>query len=378
MADVVHVITGLNIGGAEKSLYNLLMNGLGKALPSHVISLTDLGKFGPLLIEAGVPVTCLNMTVGRVSFIAFLKLVRELRRLKPKIIQGWMYHGNFAASAAGFFVPGGPSVLWNVRTTLEQTSSWPLITRLLVWAEAYISPFPKVIVYNSYRSKFSHESRGYSPDNGVVIPNGFDTDIWAPSEMERTKFRDSIGVPSDAILLAFVGRNHPQKNLAGLLTSLHPVMLKNLNLYLLLVGRDISYDTPGIAEPLSSLDRDRVIILDERPDIPSVMASLDFFCLPSNLEGFPNVIGEAMSSGVPCIATDVGDSASIVGRNGWVVPPSNTEVLSEALFNAVALTPEERRCLGLLARQSIAQNYSLSSVVNQYLKLYTDTLRNFR
>ena len=119
MTSITHIITGLNVGGAERALHTLLTGGLQGPFDNRVISLMGEGHYGPLLRDAGVPVTCLGMSPGQPSPAAIMRLRRSLRDAPSDIIQGWMYHGNLAASLAARLLPQRPKVAWNVRVSLE-------------------------------------------------------------------------------------------------------------------------------------------------------------------------------------------------------------------------------------------------------------------
>ncbi len=119
--------------------------------------------------------------------------------------------------------------------------------------------------------------------------------------------------------------------------------------------------------------RERCHLLGRREDIPRLNAALDLASSSSCGEGFPNVIGEAMACGVPCVVTDVGDSALIVGDTGRVVPPKNPEALAGAWRELIERGPEQRHQLGAAARCRVGKHYSLQAIVAQYEKLYEDS-----
>lgn len=373
-AKIVHIITGLGIGGAERALHTLLSNGLQGEFSNHVISLVDEGHYGPLLRRAGIPITVVKMRRSFPDPVAIFRLSRLVRSLKPDIIQGWMHHGNLAAYLVKLSVPQSTSMVWNIRSGLDAIELLSKLTRILIHLEGNLSSSAHRIIYNSQRSRTQHEASGFFSKNGIVIPNGFDTEYWGPIIPPIFPMRNSFNLPPDAIVLGFVGRNHPQKDVANFLRSLTKVFAVEQNLYVFIIGRGIDRRDVLLRPLLESLPGERVLLLGERSDIPELMPEFDLFCLSSRTEGFPNVIGEAMSCGVPCISTDVGDAAMIIGDTGWVVPPSDSVAFAEAISAALALSKEERRKIGDMARQRVMDQYSIHSSVDQYKSLYEGLL----
>ena len=370
MSTISHIITGLNVGGAERALHSLLAGGLQGPFRNHVISLMGEGHYGPLLRRAGIDVTCLDMRMGRPTPAALLRLRRILRQQAPRIVQGWMYHGNVAASFGAAGMRPAPKLVWNMRMSFDEFKDHGTATRAVIRLGRWMSGRPAAIIYNSARSRAQHEAAGYAGNRGRVIPNGFDTSLWAPEATDRARVRATLGAGEDAVVLGFVGRHHPEKDIGNLLAALAPVMAAHEAVHAALVGRGIDRQDRTLRGFLDKLPPERVHLLGERDDVPVLMRGFDLLCLPSRTEGFPNVVGEAMASAVPCVVTDVGDAAHIVGDAGWVVPPRDPQALARALSEAVALSGTERQRRGAAARERIVRDYSLGSVVAQYRDLY--------
>lgn len=361
---VLHIITGLNVGGAERALYTLITGGLRETVGHQVISLTGGGHYGPLLRGAGVPVTCLNMVPGRASLRSALRLRRAVRAAAPDIIQGWMYHGNLAASAARRLARPGAVTSWNIRQSLEGFSELKSSTRAIINLGAHLSGGAEAVLYNSARARLQHEARGYASARSQIIPNGFDARKWTPDPGARHRLRQEVGLPADATIIGFVGRGHRDKDIPNLMSAFRHVSMTDQTAHLVCVGSDIE-------ERYSSSRGDgRISYLGQRHDIEHLMPGFDLLCLSSSFEGFPNVIGEAMACGIPCVTTDVGDAATVVADTGWVTPSRDSAALADALLQALAASPEERWARGQAARARIKAHYSLESVVDQYRALY--------
>jgi glycosyltransferase involved in cell wall biosynthesis len=363
---ITHIITGLDVGGAERALFTLLTNGLEGPFRNRVISLMGPGHYGPLLEAAGIPVTCLHMHPGRPSPGAALRLLASVRALPCDIVQGWMIHGNLAATFARRWGKREAALVWNQRLSLETLPDLSRLKRGLIRLEARLSKGPEAIIHNSARSRRQYAAHGYADARALHLPNGFDTDKWAPNADIRQRVRRELAIPDAARVIGYVGRGHPQKDLANLFGAFAKVAPTHSEAVLVAVGRGHEhYAAPS----------DRVRLLGQRGDVPDLMCGFDLLCLSSRAEGFPNVVGEAMASGVPCVTTDVGDARHIVGDTGWVAPPRDTDRLAACLDAALTCTPEALRARGARARARIVKDFSIASVVDRYIALYQSLAR---
>ena len=203
--NIAHVITGLDTGGAEMMLVKLLQAGHRTRWRATVLSLRDRGTLGDSIEGLGVPVATLGLRGSLPGPRHLLRLVRHLRRVGPQIIQGWMYHGNLAATIGRTIARRGTPVIWNIRYTLEGRSQEKPLTAAIIRLSALLSGRVARIIYNSHTSASQHAEFGYSTAGSVVIPNGFDTDRFAPSASARLTMRHSLGVPNDAVVIGRIG-----------------------------------------------------------------------------------------------------------------------------------------------------------------------------
>jgi glycosyltransferase involved in cell wall biosynthesis len=316
------------------------------------------------------------MEQSKATLAHIWRLIDLIRKTKPDIIQGWMYHGNLAAQLASLCTINSASVLWNIRASMYSLSYEKKNTALIIKLGAYLSRYPAAIIYNSMVSASQHETIGYRKDARVFIPNGFDTDLFIPSEEARHSVRTELRIPWESILIGLFGRYHPMKDHANFLKAASLLLERYSNIHFLLAGYGVDNANFQLIEQANNLKiQDHVQLLGERKDIPRLTAALDIGVSASYYgEGFSNVIGEAMSCGVPCVVTNIGDSAKIVGDTGIVVPPSDPQALADGCFELINMTAEQRSKLGLKARQSILDNYSLRAIVRQYEDLYERVL----
>lgn len=352
-----------------------LLSGMDKfRFESLVISLKDKGGLGDKLETLGVPVHGLGLPEEK---FAIWKLFKLVRNYQPDIIQGWMYHGNIAALVAGFVAWKHAQVIWNVRHSLYNIKLEKWSTSQLIRISALLSSTPMNIIYNSKIGAEQHEAFGFSPKRSIVIPNGFDCTLFNASADARQSIRRELSLPEDTILIGMVSRYHPMKDHSNFLHAAGILVKKHAQVHFLLAGRFVDESNPEI----SALIRQHRLsesshLLGERMDMSRIMAGLDVVCSSSYFgESFPNVIGEAMASCVPCVATDIGDSAFIIGDTGIIIPARNADALAHALDTLIAAGCETRIRLGKAARQRILRNFSLDGVVNDYETLYERALR---
>lgn len=368
---LLHIITGLNTGGAERALYALLAGGLADRFNSAVLSLADEGTMGSPIRALGVPVYTLGMRAGLPDLRIIQRLRGLMQKLQPDVIQGWMYHGNLAASLAAHLTPNRTALAWNVRQCLYGIANEKPLTRQVIRANRLLSRRPDAIVYNSKLSRKQHELFGFSAGRGLVIPNGFDLETLRPDPVVGAAIRREWGLPAGVPVVGHVARFHPMKDHAGFLRAAVEVAKRQHDVQFLLVGRDVSPDNPAFSGIIPSDIFPRFVFAGERRDATRLMQAMDVLCSSSAWgEGFPNVLGEAMACGVPCVTTDVGDSAYVVGETGHVVPTSNPEALSNALLSMLNKDLDVRRQLSRDARCRIKESFSLHVIVGQYVALY--------
>jgi glycosyltransferase involved in cell wall biosynthesis len=233
---------------------------------------------------------------------------------------------------------------------------------------ALLSRRPRAIIYNSHLGARQHEALGFAKEKRHIIDNGFDTDLFKPNRDARLKIRAQLGIADDVPLIGCVARLHPMKDHANFLRAAHKVIGVRPETIFVLVGRNT--ETTELVKVICELGLDNnVRALGERSDIPAIMAALDILVLPSAWgEAFPNVVGEAMACGIPCIATDVGDSGRIVGDTGIVVPSRDSDALAQGMLSL--LRRPDRKALGDRARKRIVSEFSLGAMIRNYSDLY--------
>ncbi len=370
---VVHLITGLARGGAETMLYRLLTRLDRQRFASVVVSLTDRGALGAAIAALGVPVHALGMRRGVPAPQAVGRLWRLLRRERPAVLQTWLYHADLLGLVAGRLA-GVPAVVWNVQCSDMDLRHYPPLTALTRRLLAALSRAPQAVVSCSYRAKEDHERLGYRPRRWRVIPNGFDLEQFRPDPAAPARLRQLLGAPPAAPLIGLVARYDPQKDHATFLQAARRLLDMRADVRFVLVGAGVDWHNPRLAAPARALGLEpHLHLLGERDDVAALLPGLDLATLSSAFgEGFPNAVGEAMACGVPCVVTDVGDAAYLVGDTGRVVPPRDPAALAAAWAALLARPAAERQALGRAARARVATLFSLEAVTKQYAALYAE------
>ncbi len=371
MIKLTFIITGLNTGGAEMMLLKLLER-LSPEFNPQVISLTDIGAIGERIQALGIPVIALGMSPTVPNPLAFLKLVKLLKQSQPDIVHTWMYHADLLGGIAARMA-GESRIIWNIRQSDLSKEKSKATTLLVAGLCARLSSIiPHRIQSCSVVAKDIHISSGYAPDKFIVTPNGFDLERFQPNPNFRESVRQELGLAANTPLVGVIARFDPQKNHAGFFVAAGYLHQKRPDAHFLLAGSGIDRENSLLMQAIDKAQVSHVThLLGLRQDIPQIMASLDVLVSPSSYgEGFPNVLGEAMGCGVPCVVTDVGDSADIVGDTGKVVGRDDMIGLAEAVEYLLSLPSPQRLTLGEQAHHRIQENFEINHVVSLYESLY--------
>ena len=373
---ILYIISGLPTGGAEMMLYKLLSVIDRDIFEPVVISLTDYGSLGNNIKNLNIPVYKMEMKAGFPNPYKVWGFIKLIRKIKPELIQGWMYHGNLAALLAKWVLPNRVFLLWNIRHTPDDLKKEKRLTALVIRLGAKFSSHPDRIIYNSNVSEQKHELLGYDNKNKSIIPNGFNCEQFKPFNNAKSKLRHSLGLKKDTLLIGLVARYHIMKDHITFLHSAGKLNKTYPEIHFVLVGQDVDKNNHFLIKLIEDLKITKnVHLLGKRMDVDEITAGLDIACSSSSWgESFSNAIGEAMACGIPCIVTDVGDSVWIVGETGIVVKPGDRKAFTGAMITLIKMSFEERLRLGKLARNRIIKLFSLDPVVKQYEDMYQNLL----
>lgn len=339
-----------------------------------VVSMMDEGVYGKPMKAAGVSVHTLDMPRGRLTFRGMVGLYRLVRSLRPTAIQTWMYHADVVGGVISRLA-GHRHVAWGIRHADHDWKRTRVTTRLMIRAGALLSGWvPELIVSCSARATTVHQALGYSRQKFVVIPNGYDLSRFHSNPSLAEPLRREWNVESNTPLIGFVARWNPDKDHANLFRAIKAIATKYPELRCVLVGGGMLKGNIALEHAIRAAGiSTRVILAGSREDIPAVMNALDLHVLSSSCEAFPNVVAEAMACGTPCVVTDVGDAAMIVGETGWVVPPGDSEALARAICAAseeMLNNPERWKIRKKECRRRIIENFDIEKMASAYRTLW--------
>jgi glycosyltransferase involved in cell wall biosynthesis len=376
---IIHIINSFEFGGAEVMLGNLLARTDRGRFEPVVVSLIDDLRLADGIVAAGIPVLTMGMRPGVLDPRAVARLVRTLGRERPRIVQTWMDHSNLIGGVATRLAVRA-ILVWGVHHCHHARGVSKRTTLMTVAACARLSRrLPSRIVCCSEQACSEYARRGFAVQKLMVIPNGFDTESFRPDPAARVEVRRELGLGADVPLIGLVARHDPVKDHLNFLRAAARLRARHPRVHFLLCGDQISPGNAALRAAIESLDvADRCHLLGPRRDIARIQASLDFATSSSLSEAFPLALGEAMACGVPCVATDVGDSAAIVGETGRIVPARAPEALASAWEELLGLAPEARVRLGRAARRRIRRHYDLEAIAGRYEDLYDGLLAGER
>lgn len=355
---MVHVITNFaGVGGAEMMLARLIKQTQNEY--DHVV--ISLMKTSEVYVDTLA--ICLSHYAlawnGLNSFGVIAKLKKLLQQLAPKTVQCWMYHANVMTSLSVLGLANKPKVFWGIHHSLASPKEESIATKLSLAISKMLSAKPAGIIYCAHSSLHQHQQYGLNNSNAQVIANGVSLDKFQPNPALH-----------DPIVIGFAGRYHTAKGYPYLFETI--AKLKDQPIIFKIAGQSVNLDNPEIKGYFEQyqLDENQVQLLDQISDMPTFYQSIDVFLMTSITEGFPNVLVEAMASGLPCISTDVGDAKYIVQELGWIVPPRDSDALANAILKYVNLSADEKQQLKQATRQRVEKNFSIENVSQQYMNVW--------
>lgn len=359
---VLHIITSLGEGGAQKILKEICLNNKEG---THRVVCFKTGRYKEELINNGVQVYFLD--IKKNPLITFIKLIILINfRFKPNIIHTWMYHADLIGSFLKiFWFKKNKYLFWNVRNgTLRKGSSSFFTRRIRNFLSIFSYISPNKIIYCAESVKIIHESIGYNKIVGYVINNGVDTEYFSWYD-RRNRIKDNYKI-------GFIGRYSKQKNIQILFNSLSFLNKQNVNFLLNLVGEKLDNKNISLIESIKALNiENKTRLYGIQTDIREILFKLDLLVLTSSAgEGFPNILLEAMSTGLRCISTDVGESKFIVDKFGWIIDPKDVNGLTKAIKESILQKDEDRYYFEKGSRKHIVKCYKKEIMLENYRNLY--------
>lgn len=361
---ILHIITGLKVGGAENALHRLIVNS-PDGYEHEVLSLTTGGEMHSIFSNSNIEVITIDFKNSFVS--SMISLVKVIKSKNPDVVQTWLYHSNLIGGVAAR-LSGIKNIIWGLRGTAIPQSIIS-IHNIIINLGALLSYFiPTYIVCNAQSVKNYHIRKKYCNKKIEIIENGF---ILHKDEPLKESMFAEIKANKDSLLIGSVGRYDKLKDYPNMINALSIIMKEFSNVHFILVGRGLDNLNIELMNLISnSLDISRVHLLGEKNNISICLSELDIFCLSSRNEGFPNVLAEAMLMKIPCVSTNAGDAASLISDIGILVPVEDHMKLALGLKYMIEMSEKERRKIGEKSHSHIRSNFSIENNISKFCKLY--------
>lgn len=367
---ILLLIRSWNRGGAERQFAQLTRSFASRGHKVIAGSLYAGGAFAKVAGGTGARVVDLGKT-ERFDVVAplwrFVKLVRATR---PEIIYSFMPAANLMTTLASVAWKQS-TIVWGIRATQVDGRAYGSISRFMYWLERKLINVPELVICNSVASRNEIlEARSHGV---VVIENGIDVERFRPDQQLRDSLRNQLGIDSAATLIGIVARLDPMKDHETFLKAAVLLKAAIASARFLVVGSDGGRLEHRLRERAATLGLQSSIVWHTaQDDVEAVYNALDVLVSSSAYgEGFSNAIGEAMACGVPVVATDVGDSARIVGSAGCIVKPRCAEALCSGVLDMIS---RGREHVGSAARERIATLYGSDKCVERTESLLMQTV----
>lgn len=355
--NILFFVGSLHYGGAERQLV-VLARELHQR--GHRVSVAVFYPGGPLetyLQEASVRMISLNRR-GRWDLLGFLvRLIRTVRAERPDLV-----HAYIVDLMTVFVQPFVPSmkIVWSIRGSSMDFSRYDWLCGLSYMLTCWLSKSADLIISNSHAGRRDRVADGYPADKTVVIPNGIDTNRFVPNLEARERVRAQWGVGGDEVLIGLVGRLDPQKDHETFLQAAVLLLEEKRHVRFVCVGDGPSEYSEALQDRAKTLGLyDHIMWVGKQSQMADIYNAFDLLVNSSSYgEGFANVLGEAMACGVPCVATDVGDSGLVIGDMGRLVPHKDPVALKTAMLQVLDRKPPAAE-----VRRRILERFTLEHLV---------------
>jgi glycosyltransferase involved in cell wall biosynthesis len=365
---ILFLTRSLNIGGTERQLVELSKGLCRKGHDIKVVEFYSGGVLEEGLRAGGVPLYSLQKKGRWDLLLFFFRLLRYVRQERPQIIYSFLGIPCILAVFLKLF-QSGVRIVWGVRAAYVDLRQYDFLSRFAYKWECRLARFADLIIVNSFAGRKYARKHGF-PKRISVIPNGIDVTYFSPNRFARQEIRNTWEVNNEEVLVGLIGRLDPMKDFSNFLAAASQVATEFSQAKFVCVGHGfgaLSSDL-GSAAKKFGLDN-KMIFADEQNQMPRIYSSIDLLVSSSYGEGFSNVIAEAMACGVPCVVTDVGDSAKIVGETGIVVPPKNPKALARGIIAMVRRPDFLDESLKIACRDRIVTNFNLDRLIDRTVSL---------
>ena len=369
MNSILFLLRSFSVGGAERQLI-LLASELQQRGYSVKVAVFYPG--GPLEAEArgkGIRILDLKRR-GRWDLLPFfLRLIGLIKTERPDILHSYLQVPNIWAAFVKLVLPR-TKVVWGIRASNVDWKQYGWQARLTNWAETLLARIPNRIICNSQAGVLHAVKNGYPPERMSVVYNGIDTRHFIPDPGLGLHMRTQWAIQTEQKLVGIVGRVDPIKDHSSFIHASALVLRERNDVRFVCIGGGKESLIQEYHELARSLNIDQYLVwAGEQANMLGVYNALDILVMSSISEGLPNVVGEAMACGVPCVITDVGDSARLVGELGEIVPVENPQALKQGILHLLMRLEKEGMVLKKAVARRIYEQFNVDALVNRTASL---------
>ena len=365
--DILFICNSLNLGGAEKIMYEVVKSN--KPYKREIICLTNGPYYGDLLANEGIKITYFNLKKNLYDVIKLFKIYLYIISKKPYLIHSFLYHSDVIASIFGKLAFTN-KILWSVHHDFIASDN-SVLRNIQVKFLSIISNFlTDKIIFCSKESLNNHVQLGYSKRKSVIINNGICTKKFYPRKKNYYKIRDLLNIKKEIFLIGHIARFHPDKVHKVLLNALKLLKKKNKDFKCLMIGTNVNKKNNLLKKQIEKSNLGENIILYGETRFPQYLInSFDINVISSLSESSSLVLLETMASGIPSLATNVGELSLTIGESGWIVKKKSSKDLAEKLIFIIN-NQSKLNEKSSLARELILKKYSLDKMLKEYNLTY--------
>lgn len=357
---ILHIIPTLDRSGAEKQLVMLARGLPRERFDVQVCVLTRSGPLGEDLDQAGIPWTLIGKR-WKADPLAYFRLKRHIQDARPDLVQTWLFAANSFGRAAAL-AARVKRIVASERSVDPWKSWWQLAI------DRRLARRTDAIVVNSSGVSDFYSRHGLPADKFVVVPNGIEPP--RPSRVSRADLLASLDLPGHVRLIGTVGRLWPQKRMKDLIWAADLLKVIRDDVHLLIVGDGPMRDRLERYRRQVRIE-DKVHFLGHRDDVPDLLPHFDVFWLASGYEGLPNVVMEAMSAGVPVVATDIPGTRDLVQHDatGFLVRVGDRAAFARHTMQLLD-DPALHGRIRAAAQTRMATEFNMERMIARYVGLY--------
>ena len=367
---VMHIITSLSAGGAQEMIYKKLKYRQSKNIKHYIVSLSEYTSKQDKInsyVHNIYNVDFKNKFLFIINLILTLKIIYKI---KPNILQGWMYHGAFISLLINilYLKKNKFKLIWNIRHSLYDIKKEKFITRIIIKILGLNSKIPSNIIYNSTIGQKQHNNLGFYNKKALFIPNGFE--IRKIKNQNNTSLKKQLKINNHYFIIGSFCRYHKMKGIEFLIDCFQDILKINNKIFLIIIGDNVPLNMANYFER-KKIPNENYLLLDHQKNIDQYYKIVDLFVVTSLWgEGFSNVLGEAMNNSLPVLVSDIGENRKILNNEKLIFSHGDKSNFIKNFKNIYKLNNIKREEIGKELKQIIINKYDILNISKKYEELY--------